>query len=89
MAVGARRAHILWQFLIEAVVLCVTGGLFGILLGRGVSLLVETLLGWPTEISVPAIIASVIVSGTVGTVFGFYPAFKASRLDPIDALRYE
>jgi ABC-type antimicrobial peptide transport system permease subunit len=89
MAVGARRAHILWQFLVEALVLCLAGGLFGILLGRGASLLVQALLRWPTAVSVPAIVASVIVSGTVGILFGFYPAFKASRLDPIEALRYE
>jgi ABC-type antimicrobial peptide transport system permease subunit len=89
MAVGARARHILWQFLVEAIVLCLAGGLFGILLGRGSSLLVRMLLKWPTAISIPTIIASVVVSGAVGIIFGYYPAWKASRLDPIEALRYE
>jgi ABC-type antimicrobial peptide transport system permease subunit len=89
MAVGARGAHILWQFLVEAVVLCLAGGVIGIGLGRGASLLVRQFARWPTAISVPAIVASVIVAATVGIVFGFYPAWKASRLDPIEALRYE
>jgi ABC-type antimicrobial peptide transport system permease subunit len=89
MAVGARGAHILWQFLVEAVVLCLSGGIIGIAIGRGVSLLVRTIARWPTAISIPAIVASVIVAATVGIVFGFYPAWKASRLDPIEALRYE
>ena len=89
MAVGARARDILWQFLIEAVVLCLIGGAIGIVAGRGGSYLVALLLRWPTEISVPAIVASVIVSASVGIIFGFYPAWKASRLDPIEALRYE
>jgi len=89
MAVGARSYHILHQFLVEAVVLCVLGGAIGILLGRSVSLLVRYFKSWPTEMSTPAIIAAVVVSVGVGVVFGFYPAWKASRLDPIEALRYE
>jgi ABC-type antimicrobial peptide transport system permease subunit len=89
MAVGARGAHILWQFLVEAIVLCLAGGLIGIGLGRGCSVLVKMILHWPTAISIPAIVVSVLVSAFVGIVFGFYPAFKASRLDPIEALRYE
>ncbi|MBN1395076.1 MAG: ABC transporter permease [Pirellulales bacterium] len=89
MAVGARGHHILRQFLVEAVVLCLLGGTIGILAGRGVSLLVRSLMHWPTEISLPAIAAAVAVSVGVGMVFGFYPAWKASRLDPIEALRYE
>jgi ABC-type antimicrobial peptide transport system permease subunit len=89
MAVGARGAHILWQFLVEAIVLCLAGGLMGIGLGRGSSVLVRMILRWPTAISVPAIVVSVLVAAVVGIVFGFYPAFKASRLDPIEALRYE
>jgi ABC-type antimicrobial peptide transport system permease subunit len=89
MAVGARARDILRQFLVEAVVLCVAGGIAGILLGRGVSVAVTTFLHWPTLPSLSAVIAAVAVSMTVGIVFGFYPAWKASRLDPIEALRYE
>ncbi|HYE21689.1 MAG TPA: ABC transporter permease [Tepidisphaeraceae bacterium] len=89
MAVGARARDILAQFLIESIVLCLLGGLIGILLGRGTSLLVRATLSWPTAVSYPAIFGSVAVAATVGIVFGFYPAWKASRLDPIEALRYE
>jgi len=90
MAVGARARNILLQFLVEAIVLCLLGGAMGILLGCGGSwLIVRHLLRWPTETSVPAIVAAVLVSATVGVIFGFYPAWKASRLDPIEALRYE
>jgi ABC-type antimicrobial peptide transport system permease subunit len=89
MAVGARAADILRQFLAEAVLLCLFGGLVGILLGRGGSYLVSLILRWPTQVSVPAIVAAFAVSATVGLVFGYYPAWKASRLDPIEALRYE
>ena len=89
MAVGARAKDILRQFLVEAVVLCLAGGVAGILLGRGASVAITALLQWPTIASLPAIIAAVAVSVTVGIVFGYYPAWKASRLDPIEALRYE
>ncbi len=89
LAVGARGRDILTQFLIEAVILCLAGGAVGIGLGRLASISVRYFLHYPTEISIPAIVASVIVSATVGVIFGFYPAWKAARLDPIDALRYE
>jgi ABC-type antimicrobial peptide transport system permease subunit len=89
MAVGARPADILRQFLIEAVVLCLMGGFMGIMLGRGASLLLNMTLGWPIELSIGAIVSAVAVSASVGIVFGYYPAWKASRLDPIEALRYE
>ncbi|MEI6128340.1 MAG: ABC transporter permease, partial [Pseudomonadota bacterium] len=89
MAVGARGRDILRQFLVEAVVMCLAGGAMGILVGRGGSFLVSLLLKWPTELSPAAIFSSVIVSAGVGIIFGFYPAWKASRLDPIEALRYE
>ena len=89
MAVGARGRDILRQFLVEAVLLCLAGGAFGILFGRLTSYLVSTLLHWPTALSVTAIAAAVLVSASVGIIFGFYPAWKASRLDPIEALRYE
>ena len=89
MAVGAKPSDILQQFLVEAVVLCVSGGLFGVLLGRGCSMLFAMLLHWPTRPSLPAVLMSFLVSAGVGIVFGYYPAWKASRLDPIEALRYE
>ena len=89
MSVGAQARDILRQFLVEAVVLCLAGGVAGILLGRGVSVAITAMLHWPTLMSLPAIIASVAVAVTVGIVFGYYPAWKASRLDPIEALRYE
>jgi ABC-type antimicrobial peptide transport system permease subunit len=89
MAVGARSRDILRQFLVEAIVLCLAGGIVGILLGRGISLTITAVLHWPTLPSVPAIVASVAVALSVGMIFGYYPAWKASRLDPIEALRYE
>ncbi len=89
MAVGARSHHILRQFLIEAVVLCLIGGALGIGLGRLVSIAVRHYIGWATQPSLLAIIGAVAVSASVGIIFGFYPAWKASRLDPIEALRYE
>jgi ABC-type antimicrobial peptide transport system permease subunit len=89
MAVGARGRDILRQFLTESVMLCLAGGAMGIVLGRGTSYLVNKILHWPTLPSLGAIIASVLVSASVGIIFGFYPAWKASRLDPIEALRYE
>ncbi len=89
MAVGARGGSILQQFLVESVVLCFCGGAAGILMGRGISYLVSVLLGWPTELSVDAVLAAFLVSATVGIAFGYYPAWKASRMDPIIALRYE
>jgi ABC-type antimicrobial peptide transport system permease subunit len=89
MAVGARSKDILQQFLVEAIVLCVAGGIFGIVLGRGFSLLVTVFLGWPTRPSLPAVMAAFLVSVSVGLIFGYYPAARAARLDPIEALRYE
>jgi ABC-type antimicrobial peptide transport system permease subunit len=95
MAVGARARDILKQFLVEAVLLCVLGGVVGILTGCLGTLAIRKAgeLGWirrfPTEISPPAILVSFAVSAVVGVIFGFYPAWKASRLDPIEALRYE
>jgi ABC-type antimicrobial peptide transport system permease subunit len=89
MAVGAKAKDILRQFLVEAVVLCLAGGALGILLGHGGSYLVRIFLRWPIKTSPAAIIAAVLVSASVGIIFGYYPAWKASRLDPIEALRYE
>jgi ABC-type antimicrobial peptide transport system permease subunit len=89
MAVGAQSNDILHQFLMEAIVLCLIGGAVGIALGRATSILVRLIKHWPTAVSLGAIIVAVAVSALVGVLFGFYPAWKASRLDPIDALRYE
>jgi len=89
LAVGARGRNILQQFLLESVLLCFCGGIAGILVGRGVSYLIRIVLRWPTELSLDAILAAFAVSVMVGIIFGYYPAWKASRLDPIIALRYE
>ncbi len=89
MAVGAWARDILQQFLAESVILCFCGGVAGIIVGRGISFLVRFFLKWPTELSLEAIFAAFAVSVTVGIVFGYYPAWKASHLDPIIALRYE
>jgi macrolide transport system ATP-binding/permease protein len=89
LAVGARSRNILQQFLLESVLLCFCGGIAGIVVGRGVSYLIRVVLHWPTELSLGAIMAAFAVSVMVGIIFGYYPAWKASRLDPIVALRYE
>jgi len=89
MAIGARSSAVRTQFLIESVVLSLTGGMVGILLGLLVSFLIPQMLGWPTMVSTPAIVGSVVFSAAVGIFFGYYPARKAAALDPIDALRHE
>ena len=89
MAVGARSRDILKQFLVESILLCLVGGIVGILLGRGAALMVKVHLKWPIEPSPEGMLTAVAVSAAVGIIFGFYPAWKASRLDPIEALRYE
>jgi ABC-type antimicrobial peptide transport system permease subunit len=89
MAGGARRPHILRQFLTEALLLCLAGGGLGIVVGRGTSILVREMQNWSTQMSLPAIAVSFGVAAAIGIIFGFYPAWKASRLDPIEALRHE
>jgi putative ABC transport system permease protein len=89
MAVGARTRDILSQFLSEAVALSLVGGVMGVALGIAASKLLTSSLGWPTTITPSAIILSFAFSAAVGVFFGYYPARKASSLDPIDALRYE
>jgi putative ABC transport system permease protein len=89
MAVGARGSDIMLQFLIEAVALSALGGLIGIGLGIGTSKFISAQKDWPVQTPVLWIVAAFLVSAAVGVFFGFYPARKASRLDPIDALRYE
>jgi putative ABC transport system permease protein len=89
MAVGAKGRHILRQFLVEAFTLSSLGGAMGIAAGVGASKLFASLGQWPTLISPSSVVIAFLFSGGVGVFFGFYPAHKASRLDPIDALRYE
>jgi putative ABC transport system permease protein len=89
MAIGAKGTHVLVQFLIEAVTLAVLGGLIGIALGIGASAIVSSKGGLPVHVSPASIALAFGFSAAIGIFFGFYPARKASRLDPIDALRYE
>jgi putative ABC transport system permease protein len=89
MAVGARGRDILWQFLVEALVLSLLGGVIGIILGVGASQIISDIFKWPTLVSVKALLLSFSFSGGVGIFFGFYPARKAAQMDPIEALRYE
>jgi putative ABC transport system permease protein len=89
MAVGARGRDILYQFLVEALVLSLVGGVIGIVLGITASQLISQFFKWPTLISASAILLSFSFAGGIGVFFGFYPARKASNLDPIEALRYE
>ncbi|MBH0176708.1 MAG: FtsX-like permease family protein [Nitrospira sp.] len=89
MAVGAKRRHIVMQFLIEAVTLSVVGGFLGILVGVLGARVTTVIAGWPTIISAETVMAAVAFSIAIGLFFGLYPANKAARLNPIDALRYE
>ena len=89
MAVGAQGRDILLQFLTEAITLSIIGGVIGIALGVGTSRLLATKMNWPTLTSPSSILIAFFFSAAVGVFFGFYPARKASHLDPIDALRYE
>jgi putative ABC transport system permease protein len=89
MAVGARSRDILIQFLIEAITLSAFGGVIGIALGIVAAKIVAAITYWPTITPLPWIAAACISSAAIGIISGFYPAWKASKLDPIDALRYE
>ena len=89
MSIGARGIDILLQFLIEAVLISITGGIIGVVLGITASRLVTLFLSWPTLVSQSSIMLSFMVCAITGVFFGYYPAQKASRLDPIEALRYE
>jgi len=89
MAIGAKGRHVLIQFLFEAITISIVGGLIGVIGGVGFSRLVAVKAGWPIVVSVESILLAFGVAAFIGVFFGFYPARKASRLDPIDALRYE
>ncbi len=88
-AVGARARDILQQFLIEAITLSLIGGLAGVLLGMGGAELIAVLAGWPIELSLTAILLAVSFAAAIGIFFGYYPARKAARMSPIEALRHE
>ena len=89
MSIGATGRDIMMQFLIEAVIISVTGGLLGIFLGGVATWLISVIARWPVEISAISVILSFMVCTVIGIIFGFYPAAKASNLDPIEAIRYE
>jgi putative ABC transport system permease protein len=88
-AVGARKRDVLRQFLVEAVLISFAGGLIGVGCGFGLSRMVATMAGWSTIVTLNSILLAFLVSVSVGLIFGIYPAAKAARLDPVDALRYE
>ena len=88
-AVGARQVDIIRQFMIEAILISFVGGVMGILFGFGMSRLIALLAGWSTIVTVSSILLAFLVSVSVGLVFGIYPAVKAARLDPVEAIRYE
>jgi putative ABC transport system permease protein len=89
LAVGGKGVHILSQFLMESILISVIGGLLGILLGYGIAKLVALFMSWPAIILPQSVIMAFVVCTAIGVFFGWYPARKASNLDPIDALRYE
>jgi putative ABC transport system permease protein len=88
-AVGARRVDIVRQFLLEAMLISIVGGLIGIFFGSGMSRVIAMLAGWSTIVTLASILLAFLVSVTVGLIFGTYPAVKAARLDPAEAIRYE
>jgi len=88
-ALGATRREILWQFLVEAATLTLVGGVVGMLLGGGISLLISTATPLPAHVPIMSVLAALAAAALTGIVFGIYPASKAARLDPVEALRYE
>jgi putative ABC transport system permease protein len=89
MAVGARPFDVLAQFLTEAIILCLAGGLIGLALGVAVTVAISMVLKWTVAIGVGTVVMAIAVSAAVGILFGFVPARRAAALNPIDALRYE
>jgi putative ABC transport system permease protein len=88
-ALGAKRRHVLWQFLIEAIALSTLGGVIGVLLGWGVCGVIQAATPIPAALSLPSVVLALVIVFLVGLIFGIYPANRAARLDPIEALRYE
>ena len=89
LAVGARQKDILTQFLVEAITLCIIGSIIGVGLGMAVTVIIANISNWPVLFSIPVIAGAIFSAALVGISFGYYPAMKASNLNPIDALRYE
>jgi len=89
MAIGARRVHVLLQFLVEAALLSLVGGSAGVGVGIVASKVISLVAGWPTLLDPTVIVAAFLFSAAIGVFFGWYPARQASLLNPIDALRYE
>jgi len=89
MAVGARGIDIMAQFLTEAVLLCLAGGLIGLLLGVAITVVISLVAGWSVSIGVGTVLMAILTSAAVGIIFGYVPALRAAGLNPIDALRYE
>ena len=88
-SLGAKRRDILWQFLIEAIVLSEFGGIIGIILGLAIGKIIELITPVPTAVPIGTVLGGLIFCSCVGMIFGVYPATKAARMNPIEALRYE
>jgi putative ABC transport system permease protein len=88
-ALGATRLNVLMQFLIEAVVLCMLGGMVGIALGSGAAVMMQRVFNWNTSVGLTSVLMAFLFAAAVGIVFGVWPARRAASLDPIEALRFE
>jgi putative ABC transport system permease protein len=88
-AIGAKRSDITWQFLLEAMTLTGAGGLLALLLVNGLVILIRLTLSWRGEVPLWAAVTGIVVSVCIGLIFGVWPAIKAAKLDPVEALRYE